>query len=243
MVDQRLFERRKGQAARISYFVDEANQTDMAELAEEYQALRQSAPRRTRNYLEVARNSQALVSTTRLEERLAAQLATRRTRLRLPDRSIVHTVDFPVPLKEIRADAKVGKIDLLGISDRVVVIEVKVGRQAGGGDNPLAALLEALSYAAMVEANHQRFAYDLRMFGLEASEPKPWIMVLGDERYWGYWDYTPAAEGWREVLSGLISRLVASIGLPVSLAVLPDDWESAADAVTVADPLMTSGQS
>ena len=40
MIDDRLFQRRKGRAARISYFVDEARTLEMGELSEEYEALR-----------------------------------------------------------------------------------------------------------------------------------------------------------------------------------------------------------
>ena len=226
MTDDRLFLRRKGRAAAISYFVDEARTMDFEGLADEYESLRASAPRRTKNYLEPARSSRATQSVTRSEERLAATLVTRGQNLLLANGTVVKPVDFQVPLKAIRADALVGKIDLLGVSDRMVVIELKVARSGGGGDTPLNALLEALSYAAIVEANHARFLNDCRMWDLRPPHPRPGLMVLGDARYWQYWDSTPAAKGWRSALVDFIGALERSIGLVAWLAALPDDYET-----------------
>ena len=226
MTDDRLIVRRKGRAAAISYFVDEARTIDPAELAGEYNALKVTAPRRTRNYLEPARSSQATQSATRSEERLAATLVTRGQRLFLADGTVFQPIDFQVPLKAVRADALVGKIDLLAVADRLVVVELKVARGGGAGDTPLSALLEALSYAAIVEANHARFLHDCRMWDLRPTHPRPGLMVLGDARYWQYWDRTPAAEGWRSALAGFVAALEQTIGLVTWVAALPHDYEA-----------------
>ena len=225
MTDDRLFLRRKGRAAAISYFVDEARAAELAQLADEYNALKATAPRRTRNYLEPARSSRATQSATRSEERLAATLVTRGQKLLLADGTMFQPIDFQVPLKAVRADALVGKIDLLAVSDRLVVVELKIARGGGAGDTPLSALLEALSYAAIVEANHGRFLNDCRMWDLRPAHPRPGLMVLGDARYWQYWDRTSAAEGWRPALAGFVAAVERTIGLVSWLVALPDDYD------------------
>ena len=154
MIDERLFDRRKGRAAKISYFVDEARTIDFIELADEYEALKATAPRRVSGYLERNRVSRATQSLTRSEEGLAATLVTKGQESLLPDQTLVRPIDFQVPLKAIQADSRVGKIDMLGVSDRLVIVELKIARTGGGGDTPLNALLEVLSYAAIIEANY-----------------------------------------------------------------------------------------
>jgi len=239
MIDDRLFLRRKGRAAKISYFVDEARTIDIADLTEEYDSLKATAPRRTTNYLQRYRNSRATESVSRLEEKLAATLVTRFQFLILADQTVMEPIDFQVPLKAVRADALVGKIDLLGLSDRFVVVELKVARSGGGSDTPLSALLEALSYAAIVEANHERFIYDCRQWDRRPSHLRPGLMVLGDAPYWQYWDYTPAARGWRAALIDLIAAIEQSIGLNTWLAALPAEWSSLPPGpVQLTDPLL-----
>jgi hypothetical protein len=238
MIDDRLFLRRKGRAARISYFVEEARTIDFAVLADEYSSLRATAPRRTRNYLEPARSSRASESVSRSEERLAARLVLSGKHLLLRDQNAIRPIDFQVPLKAVLADALVGKIDLVGVSDRLVVIELKVARTGGGGDTPLNAILEALSYAAIVEANYQRFVFDCRAWDLRPTYPRPGLLVLGDVGFWKYWDYTPAARGWRSALTELIAGLDESIGLSASLAALPDDWSLGTGPVPLTNPLL-----
>jgi hypothetical protein len=237
-MDDRLILRRKGRAARISYFVDEARNTDFAELADEYSSLRATAPRRTKNYLEPARNSRAAESVTRGEERLAALLVQGGKNLVLSDQVAIRLLDFQVPLRAVRADASVGKIDLFGVSDRIVVVELKIARARGAGDTPLSALLEALVYAAIVEANYERFLYDLRVWDMHPICGRPGLLVLGDGGYWRYWDYTPAARGWRSALTEFLNGLNGSIGSRAWLGALPDDWETPeTGAVSLTDPL------
>jgi len=74
MITDRLSHRRRGRAAKTSYFVDEARAADFAKLAAEHFSLRKTAPRRTKRYLEQTRNSRARESASRLEEKLAALL-------------------------------------------------------------------------------------------------------------------------------------------------------------------------
>lgn len=238
MIDDRLFRRRKGRAANISYFVEEARTTNFADLSDEYESLRATAPRRTRNYLEPGRNSRAAQSVARLEEKLAADLVLGGRHLVHPDQVAIRPIDFQVPLKAVRADASVGKIDLLGVSDRFEVTELKIARAGGAGDTPLSALLEVLAYAAIVEANHHRFLYDSRAWDVRPTHHRPGLVVLGDARYWQHWDHTTAAQGWRVAMIGFVAGLDRSIGLRTLFAVLPDGWESLpAGPVPLTDPL------
>ena len=148
-------------------------------------------------------------------------------------------IDFQVPLKAVRADPSVGKVDLVGITDRVVVCELKIGRPAGGGDTPLAALLEALSYAAIVEANYSRISSECRFLDLKPTHSRPGLVVLGDLPYWKYWDYPPAARGWRPALVELIERIEESIGLNTWVAAVPHEWEKISSGpIRLTDPLI-----
>ena len=71
-------------------------------------------------------------------------------------------VAYQVPLKARRSDP-VGKVDgvaLLG-DGRCCLVELKA--PSGRGDSPLRALLEVLSYAAVIDAN--RAAFDKELVG------------------------------------------------------------------------------
>jgi hypothetical protein len=238
VLDDRLIQRRKGRASRIAFFVDESNVLDIAELADEYQGLRATAPRRTSPYLVPGRNSRAAISETRSEERLAARLVISGRDLVFPDGIVMKSIDFQVPLKAVRADASVGKIDLVGVTDRVIVCELKIGRPSGGGDTPLGALLGALSYAAIVEANYQRIKGECRYWELKPTHDRPGLLILGNASYWSYWDYTSAARGWREALKGVINRIHSSIGLATWVGAVPDEWEASdPGSIQLLDPL------
>jgi hypothetical protein len=98
--------------------------------------------------------------------------------------------------------------------------------------------LGALSYAAIVEANYQRIKAECRFWNLYPSHDRPGIMVLGNASYWNYWDYTPAARGWREALSGVIDRIDNAIGLSTWVGSVPDDWETSEPGqIQLLDPL------
>jgi hypothetical protein len=63
--------------------------------------------------------------TNRHEERLAKELVERK-RLMLPDGTILRLLDYQCPLKSVRADKGVGKIDLVGINEQsLALVELK----------------------------------------------------------------------------------------------------------------------
>ena len=128
---------------------------DPADLVEAYFHLRASAPQRSgRGWRYLSETRRGITSggtaSNRREEHLAAALFGRREiffatgeRLRL--------LDYQFPLKAGRED-KIGKIDLLGIfdEDQLAVIELKTGNNS---EDRRMALVEALSYSAVIEAN------------------------------------------------------------------------------------------
>lgn len=82
-----------------------------------------------------------------------------------------------------------------------MVAELKVRRPGGGADTPLSALLEALAYTAIVEANRKDLGRELAERALGVPEGRPLPMLLGTDQYWRRWDESPAARGWREALA------------------------------------------
>ena len=109
----------------------------------------------------------------------------------LPDGTRFELLDYQVPLKAIRADSGIGKIDMFGLTEhgRAVMVELKViGHSGGPSDPPPVALLEGLRYASIVEANLQRIADEVReIFGREMVLEKPDVLILGEADWWPRW--------------------------------------------------------
>lgn len=127
---------------------------------------------------------------TRLEEHLAIALCNDPNALPLTDSSELRLLDYQVPLKARQSDAAIGKIDLVALSnaDRVTVVELKVNTRTSNGDTPLRALLEALSYCAIVEANADAFASEIQqLYGRNAVTTRPDLVVMGPVAYWSVW--------------------------------------------------------
>ena len=99
-------------------------------------------------------------------------------------------LDYQVPLKAKQADCGIGKIDLLGVTDRgrLIVVELKYPR-SGRGDSPQHALMEGLRYAAIVEANLEPLASEAgKRFGVKVDDKMPPIVqVLGPGSWWRDW--------------------------------------------------------
>lgn len=117
------------------------------ELAGGFHALRDTEPRRQQAYFSDARTGTIAVSgpSNRAEEHLAAQLF-RRKALTLPDGKQLRLLAYQFPLKAARADAGIGKVDLLGLYDdgRLAVVELKGD---GNREDRRVGLLEGLIYA------------------------------------------------------------------------------------------------
>lgn len=112
-------------------------------LCDEYMALRQAAPRRALSgksyFLGHTGVASARGNSNRLEEHCAIALVNLGRRWPRTDGGWFRILDYQVPLKARRSDARIGKIDLLGITNlgRLVIIELKVmGHSGGRSDAP-----------------------------------------------------------------------------------------------------------
>lgn len=106
----------------VSGFVQAANDLDFLELAEEYEALVETAPSRHEAGLRYFVDHTSVAGKTasnRAEEHLAADL-TARSPITTP-RGSLELIDFQFPLKAYRSDRGLGKVDLLGLMDSLVI--------------------------------------------------------------------------------------------------------------------------
>ena len=100
-------------------------------------------------------------------------------------------LDYQFPLQSTRANRRAGTVDLLGITDggRLLVSELKVAPAGGRGKSPMAALMQGLRYAAVVDANNEaigREAVDTQ--GVPAvSTRRPIVQILAPKTWWRGW--------------------------------------------------------
>ena len=136
----------------------------------------------------------------------------------LPDRRPLEMIDYQMPLKARRDDRGIGKIDLFAVADGRLpcVIELKVAGKRVRGDTPLRALLEGLTYCAIVEANIADIASEHRAL----TTCRPTLVVMAPDDYWaGYVDH-PRSGAWLSAVRSLISSLGDTLGLEVHLLAL-----------------------
>jgi hypothetical protein len=167
---------------------------DVASYSQAYQGLKAQAPERahSRPYLGGRTGYPTTEGkTNRREEHFAIALVNAQQSWCLPDGTQFEMLDYQVPLKGTRSDRKIGKIDIFGLTEhgRAVVVKLKViGHSGGPSDPPPVALLEGLRYAAIVEANLERMAEEVRnTFGRKMVQEKPDIVVLGEAEWWSRW--------------------------------------------------------
>ena len=162
-------------------------------------------------------------SSTRSEEHLAVALynASRGgAAFALPDRRPLEIIDYQMPLKARRDDRGIGKVDLFAVADGRLpcVVELKVAGKRDRGNTPLRALLEGLTYCAIVEANIADIASEHRAL----TTSRPTLVVMAPDDYWaGYVDHPRAGE-WLSAVRSLISGLGDTLGLKVHLLALLD---------------------
>jgi hypothetical protein len=106
----------------------------------------------------------------------------------LPDGRALQIVDYQTPLKARQDDKGVGKVDLFAFlgGNLSCVIELKVmGSRNNLGDTPLRALLEGLTYCAIVEANARQIAIEAqREFQVRLTSARPVLAVIAPDDYW-----------------------------------------------------------
>jgi hypothetical protein len=155
------------------------------ELASGYHLMRETAPRRQQAYFSDVRTGITASSgaSNRAEEHLAAKLFRGKT-VALPDGKHLRLLDYQFPLKAMRTDAGIGKVDLLGLNadGRLVVVELKGG---GNTEDRRIALVEGLIYAAIIEANIDLIANEAHAkFGFFVAPDRPAILLIGPHAYW-----------------------------------------------------------
>jgi hypothetical protein len=157
--------------------------------------------------------------TNRIEEHLAMALVNDHAHWEIPTRTSVDLLDYQFPLKAHRTDAGIGKIDIFGLSADgiLVIIELKVlGRNRT--DTPLRALLEAFTYAAIVESNASAISDEIRAnTGRTDTSERPDLLVVAPADYWDYWRHKAAAGGWIENLGILAEGLAQTLGIDIGL--------------------------
>jgi hypothetical protein len=155
----------------------------------------------------------------RKEEHLAIALFNLGRRWPQPGGGWSGLLDYQVPLKSRQADARIGKIDLLGFTDqgRLVIIELKVdGPGRGRSDSPIAALMEGLRYAAIVQAELTAISSEAeRCFGTKIAMTPPIVQLLAPRAWWCVWlNLKPAGE-WAPALHALATEVQTRTGVTI----------------------------
>ena len=206
---------------------------DVAALCGEYDRLKKSAPSRSARgkpyFVGHEGHVQARKPGSPSEEHLAIALWRLDACWPRAGGGEMRLLDYQFPLKARRSDAGLGKVDLLGATDRgrLAVIELKVRRKNGTrGDTPLLALMEGLRYAAVVHANRRAIAAEAPgRFAIDVSDKPPIVQILAPEDWWREWrGMAPgtrrAAGQWEAAFVELAVRLEARLGIAIECASL-----------------------
>lgn len=211
-------------------------------LFDEYERLRGSAPRRSETDKRYFVGHDGVISSpgcgsesNRGEEHLALALWNQdkpwpRSH---PVDGWLRLIDYQFPLKARQSDQGIGKVDLLGITDRgrLTVIELKVKPRSAGnrGDTPLLALMEGLRYAAVVEANRDVIAREAKvLFERDITKEPPIVQILAPLAWWKGWlelagSTRRAAGEWEPAFARLTADIEEGrLSVPVECVALDD---------------------
>ncbi|MYG26339.1 MAG: hypothetical protein F4213_09990 [Boseongicola sp. SB0677_bin_26] len=199
---------------------------DVDALCREYCQLRKAAPKRSacskRHFVGHDGRPEAKKPGCASERHLAIALWRLRTRWPRAGTGWMRLLDYEFPLKASNSDRGIGKVDLLGVTDRsrLVIIELKVCRKDGSrGDAPLVALMEGLRYAAVVQANLRAIAAEAReRCAIDVSEEPPIVQIMAPEDWWRGWcgmvgSTRRAAGAWEPKFLDLSAKLKDRLGV------------------------------
>ncbi|MFN3208933.1 MAG: PGN_0703 family putative restriction endonuclease [Roseovarius sp.] len=210
-----------------SSLAQDISNMDVASYCQAYRGLKVKAPKRTSDQPYLAGRTgfpSTEATTNRREEHFAIAMVNAQQCWTLPDGTALELLDYQVPLKSRRADREIGKIDIFGLTEhgRPVVVELKViGHSGGPSDPPPVAFLEGLRYAAIVEANLERFADEVRRsFGREMVLERPDIVILGEADWWSRW--LGADEGAKSALEKKARDVSQLLDLGIVFASVPN---------------------
>jgi len=204
--------------------------SDVGTLARRYEDLVGTAPRRHKRDKRYFGGRTGVTSSgassNRREEHLAVALynASRGgAAFALPDRRPLEIIDYQMPLKARQGDRGIGKVDLFAVADGRLpcVVELKVAAKRGRGNTPLRALLEGLTYCAIIEANIADIASEAADHPA-LSTSRPTLVVMAPDDYWAGYVGRPRAGEWLSTVRSLISGLGDALGIEVHLLALID---------------------
>lgn len=209
---------------------------DVNALCREYEEIIGSAPRRSAREKRYFVGHSGVTSSgkwsNRKEEHYAVALCSLGLVWPQPGGGEFRLLDYQVPLKARQSDRGVGKIDLVGVTDRgrIMVIEVKVAPDRSGarGDTPVRALMEGLRYAAIAWANVDVIAAEAKnCFGTAIVKKPPVVQILADSAWWRGWLHMAgstrkAAGDWEAPFARLIQAVEDRLGLAIQCLALED---------------------
>lgn len=220
------------------YLAEEISKVDLDDLSREYEELRRRAPGRQEVGITYFTGHDGRLSTRReikgsrscrLEEHLAIALWRMGGFWPSVSAGKVRLLDYQFPLDPTR---NARTVDLLGATDcgQLTVIELKVKPKADQkrGDSPMAALIQALGYAAIVDANRAAIAEEVKYrFGEEVSEEPPIVQILGPKAWWRGWLELPsstrkAAGRWEQEFVRLARDIEKQLDIVVEFVALDD---------------------
>ena len=205
-------------------------------LAKEYEEARRSAPRRHsrgKRYFVDGHDGRLTGAgpSGRFEEHLAMAIwRYREMRWPRPGGGWFQVLDYQFPLKD--AGNARDAVDLLGVTDggRLIVAELKVAPLNGRGASPADALMQALRYAAVVDANCESIGQEVKA-QFEAppiSKEPPVVQILAPKAWWRGWttqlgNSTRRKVGfWEPSFISLVNDIEDQIGIAVECLALDD---------------------
>ena len=220
-------------------YVQKLNQTkDLAQnianidrdnLLDEYKNLKEYAPRRSDRdnpyFVEHNGIPSGSRDSNRYEEHLAMALWNCKEWWPHPNGSRFYLLDYQFPLKAWQSDKGIGEIDLFGLTDqgRFVIIEMKVKPLGDNnrGETPVAAMLQGLRYAAIVQANQKEIAEEAKhRCNIPINPDPPIIQVLAPKDWWQGWldlgkSTRHHAGDWEIAFIKLSEDIEQQIGIPI----------------------------
>jgi len=172
----------------------------------------------------------------------------------------IRLLDYEFPLQATGDDKAIGEVDLLGLTDGGVlsVIELKylnLKEGSDASDSPLYALVEALRYSAIIEANlvfvkdamarkKAENAGEERWSG-EIKSDKPRILLIANKRWWNYWDERDRQKKkgkWKKIFIELLAAIKEELGIEIKCYSINDysekdiDWQDENKPFLLSDP-------
>jgi hypothetical protein len=202
---------------------------DPETLSLEWQRLRLAAPRRHSRHKQYFVGHNGMTSsgdsTNQIEPHPAIALwnyCRPGVTLPWPDGGQLRLLDYQMPLKARQQDEGIGKVDLVGFeaNGRLGLIELKThGADGRRGDTPMRAFMEGLRYSAIVDANRDDIASEVRtLVGVSLADVLPVIVLLATVSWWRAWFGLAEAGSWALALD----RLACDVGI-TSLCLALDD--------------------